>query len=156
MKTLSAHAITKGLRRGTALLLTAVLAACAGPRQAALTDNLVARQPAGKESNGIEIVRMGHAASGMMLDLRYRITDFAKASTLLKQGTPLSVLDQGSGRVLTVAQSGTVGKLRSVPQKDDAKTVYWMFFVDAGGYVQPGSSVTLKIGAVEIKDIRVE
>ena len=133
------------------------LTSCMGPRH--IGTEIASREnqiPQGMEAHGIKVVRIGHAVNGMMLDLRFRITDFERAREVLTQNTPLSIVDQATGRVLSVAEAGTVGKLRNVPQHDDSGKVYWMFFVNAGGVVKPGSMVTLVIGNVQVRDIRVE
>jgi hypothetical protein len=133
------------------------LSACKGPQQAIMNTESGEKSISSQmEVHGIKVVRIGHAVNGMMLDLRFRITDFERASEVLKQNTPLSIVDQATGRVLTVAESGKVGKLRNVPQRDDSSKVYWMFFVNAGGVVKAGSLVTLVIGDVQIRDIIVE
>lgn len=140
-----------------AALVVMVLPACTGPRQAIQgpvpQENKVST---GMEAHGIKVVRIGHAVNGMMLDLRYRITDFELARKVLKQNTPLSIVDQATGKVLAIAESDTVGRLRNVPQNEDSSKVYWMFFVNPGGAVRPGSTVSLVIGDVQIRGITVE
>lgn len=144
-------------RAALTLLVSVTLSACSGPMPAvqgqASQENQVSSK---KGSNGIEVIRIGHAVNGMMLDLRYRITDFALARQVLKQNTPLSIVDQATGTVLAVAKSGKVGALRNVPQNDDPGKVYWMFFANTGGLVKAGGSVTVVIGDVRIKDLTVE
>lgn len=141
----------------TVLIVVITLSACKGPQQAIMDAESGEKSILSHtEAHGIRVVRIGHAVNGMMLDLRFRITDFERASEVLKQNTPLSIVDQATGRVLTVAESGNVGKLRNVPQRDDSSKVYWMFFVNAGAAVKAGSLVTLVIGDVQIRDIIVE
>jgi len=138
-------------------LVVMILSACTGQQQAVQRTTSQVNQVLSKlEAHGIQVVRIGHAVNGMMLDLRYRITDFEQAREVLKQNTPLSIVDQATGKVLAVAESGKVGKLRNVPQSDDQSKVYWMFFNNTGGVVKAGGSVTLVIGDVQIRGITVE
>jgi hypothetical protein len=132
------------------------LAGCTGPGQASRGAAQKEQQASQeKGASGIEVVRIGRAVNGMMLDLRYRITDFARAREALKQNTPLSIIEQSSGRVLSVSE-GSLGKLRNLPQNDNPGNVYWTFFVNPGGAVQAGAAVTLKIGELQIKDLTVQ
>jgi hypothetical protein len=142
-----------------ALLAPALLVifGCSGQRQEMQNTASPEQQVAAKwEAHGIQIVRVQPAVKGLMLDLRYRVTDPEKARELLKQTTPLSLVDQASGAVLPVPNMAKVGKLRAIPVSDDTQKVYWVFFNNPGGMVKTGSKVTLVIGDVKIKDITVE
>jgi hypothetical protein len=130
---------------------------CAGPRHEMHGIASAEQQAPSKwEANGIRVERIKPAVNGLMLDLRYRITDPEKARELVKKSTPLSLVDQASGKVLPVPDLAKVGKLRSVPNADDMGKVYWVFFNNPGGSVKPGNKVTLHVGDVQIKDITVE
>jgi hypothetical protein len=142
-----------------AFLTLALLAifGCSGQRQEMQNTTSPEQQVAAKwEAHGIQIVRVQPAVKGLMLDLRYRVTDPERARELLKQTTPLSLVDQATGNVLPVPNMAKVGKLRAIPVSDDAQKVYWVFFNNPGGMVKPGSKVTLIIGDVRIRDITVE
>jgi hypothetical protein len=149
--------MTMKVRLASLALALLVILSCAGPRQE--TQNTASPgqdAPAKQETNGIEVVRIQQAVNGLMLDLRYRVTDSEKARKLLLQTTQLSLVDQASGTVLPVPNMANIGKLRNIPNSDDTKKVYWIFFNNPGGMVKPGSKVTLTIGNVKIKDITVE
>ncbi len=141
-----------------ALTLSALaLSGCAGPqREISGTASPDAPAPAQWEANGIKIESIKPIVAGMKLDLRYRVTDPDKARNFLKQTTPLSLIDQASGMVMTVPNTPTVGKLRNVPNGENTGRIYWMLFDNPGGQVKHGSKVTLVIGDVRIKDITVE
>lgn len=108
------------------------------------------------EASGIRVVKISPTVGRQMLDLRYRITDVEQAGRILKQTTPISLVDQTSGKTLPVPDLAKVGKLRSIPNKADAGRLFWMFFNNSDGVVNPGSKVTLLIGNVAIRDIVVE
>ncbi len=145
------------VRHAFVVLALTMLAGCAGSRgdlQGASSDG---KQGPGKwEARGIEIVRIKPTKNGLMLDLRYRVTDPETARSAIKQTTTLSLVDQASGTVLPVPNMAKVGKLRNVPNSDDTTKVYWVFFNNPGALVKSGSKVTLNIGDVKIRDIDVE
>jgi hypothetical protein len=134
-----------------------LLSGCANVNQAQVAADHHPNQPVSIvwESNGIRIERIKLAANGLMLDLRYRITDLEQARALLKRNTPITLIDQVSGTVLAVPNMANVGMLRNLPTSNDTSKLLWMFFNNPGGVIKPGSRVTLAIGAVTIKDIRV-
>jgi hypothetical protein len=92
----------------------------------------------------------------MMLDMRYRVVDQEKAEKLLQRKTPLFLIDQATGRQLTVPNMPKVGRLRQLPAGGDADRIYWMFFGNPGGLVKSGGKVTLMVGDVRIEDIVVQ
>ena len=153
--------IQRMIRAVTWLVLAAIslpaLSGCAGPRQE-MQDTAAAgkRVPSKWEANGIEVVRIKPAANGMMLDLRYRVIDPVKAREMMKKSTRITLIDQASGSILPIPNMANVGKLRNLPNSNDRKVLYWIFFNNSGGMVKPGSKVTLVIDDVQIKDIPVE
>ena len=147
------------MRRLAAVSLVFLLAGCAGEKSGKqpLTSLGQTAPPPRWESRGIKVERIMVAAGGNFLDMRYRVTDPAKAGELLKKNARLELTDQTSGTVLTVPTMPKVGKLRQLPagdRKDDR--IYWVFFNNPGGLVKPGGRVTLTIGEARISDIAVE
>jgi hypothetical protein len=108
------------------------------------------------EASGIKVLRVSYAVGGMKLDLRYRVTDSKKAQQVFTNETPLSLIDQATGRVLGVPNMPKVGKLRQIPNQNEAWRVYWVMFDNPGALVRRGGKVTLVIGDVKIKDLVVE
>ena len=150
---------------GIKLLLPATVFAVSCPA------NLVAAQPAvfnsassavhrqmssAREASGIKVERVTYAVGGMKLDLRYRVTDIKKARQIFNSQTPLALIDQATGKVLGVPNMPKIGKLRQVPNQDEAWRVYWIMFDNPGALVRRGGRVTLAIGDVRIRDIIVE
>jgi len=109
-----------------------------------------------REANGIKVERITYAVGGMKLDLRYRVTDIAKARQIFTNQTPLALIDQATGRVFGVPNMPKVGKLRQIPNQSETWRVYWILFDNPGAQVKRGGKVTLSIGDVKIKDIIVE
>lgn len=110
----------------------------------------------GWESNGIRVVRVGRAMNGMMLDLRYRITDLAQAQKVLTRQANMVLIDQQSGRVLAVPNTAKVGKLRQIPNEATKDRLFWAFFNNSDLRVKRGDKVTWKVDGVAIEDIVVE
>ena len=109
-----------------------------------------------REASGIKVERVTYAVGGMKLDLRYRVTDLKKARQIFTNKTPLALIDQATGTVMGVPNMPKVGKLRQVPNQNEAWRVYWIMFDNPGALVRRGGKVTLVIGDVKIKDIVVE
>jgi hypothetical protein len=106
------------------------------------TNNLA---PETVEQWGIAITRMHLTANGYMVDFRYRVLDPVKAAELFVRKNKPYLIDQKSGKVLAVPNIGKIGPLRTsnTPQKGK---IYWMFFENLSGVIQPGNKVTVVIG----------
>ena len=109
------------------------------------------------EAGGIQVVRVKLAMDGMMVDMRYRITDPHKAMSVLHRGVKLTMVDNATGKILVVPSMAKVGKLRQLPGAfEDTQRIYWMFFGNSEKSVRVGSSVTLFIGDLKIEGIVVD
>lgn len=115
-----------------------------------------ARELQKKEASGILVERLSLSASGIMVDMRYRITDLEKAQKVLNRTSKLQMVDQKSGAILPVPDMAKIGKLRQLPKTNEPTRVYWMFFRNTGGVAKKGSKLTLFLGGVNIKDLVVE
>ena len=109
-----------------------------------------------KEGNGVLVERVSLSAGGIMVDVRYRITDLAKAQQVLNRNSRLQLIDQKSKLILPVPETPKVGKLRQIPKTDDPARVYWLFFRNINGVAKPGSKLTLVLGDASIRDLIVE
>ena len=121
------------------LLLVAVLL---------LTLSCSAKQTVTKSENeqwGIAITRLHLSANGYMVDFRYRVLDPVKAKELFVRKNKPYLIDQKSGRVLSVPNIGKVGPLRTSNAPKKGK-IYWMFFENIAGVIQSGSRVSVVIG----------
>jgi hypothetical protein len=140
----------------TIVALLLFLAGCAGDpgkRPPSTLDQAASSQ---WEAQGIKVEFIRVTAGGRFLDMRYRVTDPAKAGQVLKRDTRLELTDQATGTVLAVPNMAKVGKLRQLPGKKEDSRIYWAFFDNHGGLVKPGGKVALTIGALRISDISVE
>lgn len=109
-----------------------------------------------RAGGGIKVMRIAYAVGGMKLDLRYRVVDIHAAQKNFSRETPLMLIDQATGTKLGVPNMPKVGKLRQIPNQNEAWRVYWIMFDNPGALVKRGGKVTLVVGDVRIKDLVVE
>ena len=110
-----------------------------------------------EEKWGVKVESLRTSAAGNLLDFRYRIIDPEKASYLVDRRNKAYMIDQVSGKVLSVPTTGKVGPLRQtvrygLPKKD---RVYFILF---GNHhiIKPGNKVTVVIGDFKAENIVVE
>ena len=130
------------------LALLVVMTGCAGQGKSVDQARLM------EEKWGIEITRLHLTANGYMVDLRYRVLDAAKAKELFVRKNKPMLIDQKSGKVLTVPNMGKIGPLRNSNVPKQGK-IYWMFFNNMSGLIHSGSTVTVVIGAFRAEDLVV-
>jgi len=106
------------------------------------------------EKWGIEITRLHLTANGYMIDLRYRVLDADKAGELFVRKNKPLLIDQKSGKVLTVPNMGKIGSLRTSNKPKEGK-IYWMFFNNISGLIHSGSKVTVVIGTFRAEGLVV-
>ncbi|GAB4336211.1 MAG: hypothetical protein Kow0089_06310 [Desulfobulbaceae bacterium] len=108
-----------------------------------------------REQWGIEVTGIRMSAAGHMVDFRYRVLDPDKARPLFRRDVKAYLIDEESGKVLSVPNMGKVGPLRTtdMPQKN---RIYWMFFGNGGGLIHTGSRVTVVIGDFRAENLLVE
>jgi hypothetical protein len=140
-----------------AVMATATMAA-ENPIKAVMTNisSKAVGERQNKESNGILVERVSLSASGIMVDVRYRITNLEKAQKVLNRSSRLQMVDQKTKAILPVPDTPKVGKLRQIPKTDEPARIYWMFFRNTGGVARLGSKLTLNMGDASIKDLLVE
>ena len=130
------------------LAILVVMTGCAGQGKSADQACLM------EEKWGIEITRLHLTANGYMVDLRYRVLDAAKAKELFVRKNKPMLVDQKSGKVLTVPNMGKIGPLRNSNVPKQGK-IYWMFFNNMSGLIHSGSTVSVVISAFRAEDLVV-
>lgn len=136
----------------------AVLAGCASPapapsRMAGPDD------PAGLEQSlGIAVRSLHLSAHGYILDLRYRVTDPVKASTLLDSKRKVQLLDPARHAALGVPASPIIGPMRQTARNHVLyqDRDYFVLFVNPGHAVQAGETVQLALDGRPLARLRVE
>ena len=100
---------------------------------------------------GIEITKVGVAAGGKALDLRYKVIDVAKATSLLYLTNFVYILNQSSGKALHVPFQ----RENQTSQKLVAGKTYFTLLPNKEGRVQSGSMVTVVLGGSRAENLVV-
>lgn len=105
---------------------------------------------------GIQVKSLRRTAAGQMLDFRFKVLDPDKAAQLLRREDKPYLLDQTSGKKLTVPSMPKIGPLRPTAVKPEANRVYFILFANPQELVKKGSLVSILIGNIRIEDLTVE
>lgn len=105
---------------------------------------------------GIEVESLRLSAAGMVVDMRYRVLDAAKAQAVHKKGITISLIDEATNSVLKVPSPAYVGPLRQRAERIQEGKTYFMLFANGGRVVKSGNRVTLVLGDVRIPGLTVE
>ena len=106
---------------------------------------------------GVKFESLRTSANGNLLDFRYRIIDPEKASYLVDRRNKAYLVDQSSGKTLSVPTTAKVGPLRQtvrygLPKKDK---VYFILFGNQH-LLKPGAKVNVIIGDFKMENLTVE
>ena len=110
-----------------------------------------------EEQWGVKIESLRISGAGNLLDFRYRIIDPEKATHLVDRRNKAYMIDQASGKVLSVPTTAKVGPLRQtvrygLPKKD---RIYFILFGNPH-VMKSGDKVTVVIGDFKAENIVVE
>ncbi|MFZ5799349.1 MAG: hypothetical protein ACYCYR_11145 [Desulfobulbaceae bacterium] len=108
-----------------------------------------------RERWGIEITSLRMTAAGHMIDFRYRVLDPEKARPLFDRRNKAYLIDEASGKVLSVPTTAKIGPLRTTGDIKEGR-IYWMFFGNTTGLVKAGSKATVVIGDFRAEHLVVE
>lgn len=108
-----------------------------------------------KRNWGVDIVGVHMVSSGHMLEFRYRVLDATKATGVNEKRAVAFLIDEKSGKRLTVPVMDKVGQLRQTAAPQDGKT-YWMVFANEGKVVHKGDKVDVAIGKFHATGLVVE
>lgn len=114
------------------------------------------RSSALRDAWGIEIVRLKLTAASHIIDLRYRVVDPIKSFPIFDSKIKPVLIDEKSGRDLSVYTAPRIGGMRQKTKKPEPGRIYFILFSNPGGLIKGGSEVTLKIEGVKVEHIRVE
>ena len=121
-------------------------------------------QPAGQQKEksieekwGVKVESLRTSAAGNLIDFRYRIIEPEKASYLVDRRNKPYMIDQATGKVLSVPTTAKVGPLRQtvrygLPKKD---RIYFILFGNPH-VMKPGDKVTVVIGDFRVEDLVIE
>ena len=110
-----------------------------------------------EEQWGVKIESLRSSANGHLVDFRYRVKDADKAVHLVDRRNKAYLIDQASGKVLSVPNTAKVGPMRSSVRygKPKEDRVYFVLFGNSG-LVKPGDQVTVVIGDFKAENLVVQ
>ena len=94
-------------------------------------------------------------AHGLILDLRYTVTDADKAAPALQRGKEAYAVHEQTGKVLPVAVT-KLGPMRQTGVRPHENRAYSITFANAGKLIKPDDTITLIIGDFQEQGIKVE
>jgi hypothetical protein len=104
---------------------------------------------------GIDVVGVRPAASGWMLEFRYRVLDAAKAKVVNAQLSKAYVVDEATNTHLAVPAMENVGELRQTATPQVGRE-YFILFGNPNRLVRSGGRVTVVVGSLSIEGLTVE
>lgn len=107
------------------------------------------------EEYGIEPLQIRLTGAGHFLDFRYRVIDAEKAKPILKKDAKAYLVDQDSGKTLTVPVT-KIGSMRGTTRAPKEGRQYFILFANANGIIDSGSRVTVVINEIRIEGLVVE
>ena len=100
---------------------------------------------------GIEPSRVQLSAGGLAVDIRYKVTDAAKAASLAGSGESLYLIDQSTGQRLALP-----GVPRYQASRMTTGRTYFMLAANTGQSIRTGDQVTLVMGDSQVTGLTVE
>ena len=92
---------------------------------------------------GIQMTLVAVTAGGGLIDIRFRVTDAAKAADLFKPENLPAVIVPDSGVTIRPPDPPDPGKLTD-------GQIYFLLYPNSGGAVRPGSKVVLSFGDLRL------
>jgi hypothetical protein len=107
---------------------------------------------------GISVRGLHLSAHGYLLDLRYRVTDPAKAIAMLESKHKVQLVDVSRGARLGIPESPVIGPMRQTARNHVLyqDRDYFVLFVNPGRAVRTGELVQLAVDGQPLAVLRVE
>jgi hypothetical protein len=143
---------------GASALLAALclVAGCGTPPVAAVGEG--GQEQSVAAAYGVRIEGLSLSAHGYLLDLRYRVTDPAKAAPLLDAKKTIHLLDDARNAKLGVPKSPVIGGMRQTSRNHVIYTDrdYFILFVNPGRAVRSGDMLKLAVDGTTIAELKVQ
>jgi hypothetical protein len=120
------------------------------PSRPAVGERPMPTSPAIESKYGVRFVGIDITSGGGMIQVRYQVLDSAKAGAIHDEEATPTIIDGGVSYNLP----GMPGHTHIGPVKKAGTTDY-VLLANAGGGVKPGSTVTLRIGDLELRNVPV-
>lgn len=98
------------------------------------------------ERNGIQVLMLGVTADGGLIDMRFRVTDAAKATFLLEEANRPKLIAEDSGTVLT-------RHVRPEYRALESGRTYYLLFANSQGAISPGDLVAVELGGLRVEHL---
>jgi hypothetical protein len=107
---------------------------------------------------GIRIEGLVLSSAGYMLDLRYRVVDSAKASSLMDKKIKPYLVVEATGRRIDIPDTPKLGLLRQIPKNTTVlpEREYFIMFANPGQALHSGDKVSMVIGNTRIEGLGVQ
>jgi len=103
-----------------------------------------------EDQTGVRVLRVVLTAGGGMVDLQYLVLDPDRALALHDTESPPTLVDQKRGTALSTSfHSHTARELKTA-------VTYHLLILNAGGVLERGKRVTLKVGEAVLEDLIIE
>ncbi|MGB9377667.1 MAG: hypothetical protein WCB04_09165 [Mycobacteriales bacterium] len=102
------------------------------------------------QRSGVQITRVTLSGGGGLVDLRFRVVDAERATSLHAAATPTALVDESTGAVVKQL-------LMSHSHTDAFKAghVYYLIYENPGNLVHHGSRVTVLLGNAQVEHVVV-
>jgi hypothetical protein len=121
----------------------------AGPAAAPAVAPLLSK-PAFERRSGVRVTSVSVSGGGGLVDLRYQVLDPQAADAIHDRGARPEVVDERNHVVVDQLLMGHMhhGQLK-------AAETYYLIFDNPGGYVRPGTRVTVQLGHSRLSHVPV-
>lgn len=106
--------------------------------------------PQVEERYGVRITQVAVTAEGGFVDFRFQVLDPSKLMDMMETVETMPILVMRDGHTLK-ANAPMEHKTNF-----QAGRQYWMLYYNTGNIIKPGDVVTMRIGEIEIKNLRVQ
>ncbi len=96
------------------------------------------------------------SSAGHMIDFRYRILDSEKAKYLMNKELKPYIIDPETDNKFFVPSYPKVGSMRAVSVEPKLGRSYFILFSNTNGLMKTGKKVTVVIGDLKIKGLKIQ
>ncbi|MDX6450924.1 MAG: hypothetical protein QOH16_973 [Gaiellaceae bacterium] len=103
------------------------------------------------DESGVELTRVALSGSGGLVDVRYRVIDPDKATSVHASENPPLILDQRSGAIVNQLLMAHMHHGRP-----KVGVTYYLIFMNPGDVIRRGSRVSIQLGGARVEGVTVQ
>jgi hypothetical protein len=103
------------------------------------------------ETSGVKLVRVALSGSGGLIDVRYRVIDPDKATSVHAPDSPPLILDKRSGAIINQLLMAHLHHGRPT-----VGITYYLLFLNPGNVIRRGSRVSIQLGGARVAGVTVQ